>query len=76
MAGFLRRFGLEKEIKLNIEVGHAFLAHHSFEHEVGLASSLGLLGSVDANRNDYQTGWDADQFPDNAPEPCRPSTSF
>ena len=68
VAGFLRRFGLEKEIKLNIEVGHAFLAHHSFEHEVGLASSLGLLGSVDANRNDYQTGWDTDQFPNNAPE--------
>ena len=44
------------------------LAHHSFEHEVALASSLGLLGSVDANRNDYQSGWDTDQFPNNAAE--------
>ena len=68
VAGFLRRFGLEREVKLNIEVGHAFLAHHSFEHEVALASSLGLLGSVDANRNDLQSGWDTDQFPNNAAE--------
>jgi len=68
VAGFLQRFGLEKEVKLNIEVGHAFLAKHSFEHEVGLAASLGLLGSVDANRNDLQSGWDTDQFPNNAPE--------
>jgi xylose isomerase len=68
VAGFLRRFGLEKEVKLNIEVGHAVLAHHSFEHEVALAASVGLLGSIDANRNDYQSGWDTDQFPNNAPE--------
>ena len=68
VAGFLQRFGLEKEVKLNIEVGHAFLAKHSFEHEVGLAALLGLLGSVDANRNDLQSGWDTDQFPNNAPE--------
>ena len=68
VAGFLRRFGLEREVKLNIEVGHAVLAHHSFEHEVALASALGLLGSVDANRNDYQSGWDTDQFPNNAAE--------
>src|SRR5271155_4256627 len=66
--GFLQRFGLEREVKLNIEVGHAVLAHHSFEHEIALASSLGMLGSVDANRNDYQSGWDTDQFPNNAPE--------
>ena len=65
---FPQRFGLEREVKLNIEVGHALLAHHSFEHEVALASSLGLLGSVDANRNDYQSGWDTDQFPNNAAE--------
>ena len=64
--GFLQRFGLEREVKLNIEVGHAVLAHHSFEHEVALATSLGMLGSVDANRNDYQSGWDTDQFPNNA----------
>jgi xylose isomerase len=66
--GFLQRFGLEREVKLNIEVGHAVLAGHSFEHEVALAASLGLLGSVDANRNDYQSGWDTDQFPNNAAE--------
>ena len=66
--GFLQSFGLEKEVKLNIEVGHAVLAGHSFEHEVALAASLGVLGSLDANRNDYQSGWDTDQFPNNAPE--------
>ena len=58
----------KSEVKLNIEVGHAVLAHHSFEHEVALAAALGLLGSVDANRNDYQSGWDTDQFPNNAAE--------
>ncbi|HHY48370.1 MAG TPA: xylose isomerase [Alphaproteobacteria bacterium] len=66
--GFLQRYGLEKEVKCNIEVGHAFLAGHSFEHELALASSLGMLGSVDANRNDLQSGWDTDQFPNNAAE--------
>src|SRR5579863_5645406 len=66
--GFLKRFGLENEVKVNIEVGHAVLAGHSFEHEVAMAASLGLLGSLDANRNDYQSGWDTDQFPNNAAE--------
>jgi xylose isomerase len=66
--GFLQRFGLEKEVRVNIEVGHAVLAHHSFEHEVATAASLGILGSIDANRNDYQSGWDTDQFPNNAAE--------
>jgi xylose isomerase len=66
--GFLRRFGLENEVKLNIEQGHAILAGHSFEHELALAASLGLLGSIDMNRNDYQSGWDTDQFPNNVPE--------
>ena len=66
--GFLQRFGLEKEVKANIEVGHAVLAGHSFEHEVAMAASLDLLGSLDANRNDYQSGWDTDQFPNNAAE--------
>jgi xylose isomerase len=66
--GFLKRFGLEKEVKVNIEVGHAVLAGHSFEHEVAVAGALGLLGSLDANRNDYQSGWDTDQFPNNAAE--------
>ncbi|ABN77940.1 xylose isomerase [Cereibacter sphaeroides] len=66
--GFLKRFGLEKEVKLNIEQGHAILAGHSFEHELALAASLGILGSIDMNRNDYQSGWDTDQFPHNHPE--------
>jgi len=66
--GFLQSFGLVDEVKVNIEVGHAVLAHHSFEHEIALAASLGILGSVDANRNDYQSGWDTDQFPNNAAE--------
>jgi xylose isomerase len=66
--GFLKDFGLEKEVKVNIEVGHAFLAGHSFEHELALARSLGILGSVDANRNDLQSGWDTDQFPNNPGE--------
>ena len=66
--GFLKTYGLEKEVKVNIEVGHAFLAGHSFEHELHLARSLGILGSVDANRNDLQSGWDTDQFPNNPGE--------
>ena len=66
--GFLKRFGLEGEVKLNIEQGHAILAGHSFEHELALAASLDLLGSIDMNRNDYQSGWDTDQFPNNVPE--------
>ncbi|HRV62357.1 xylose isomerase [Albidovulum sp.] len=66
--GFLKRFGLEGEVKVNIEQGHAILAGHSFEHEIALAASLGLFGSIDMNRNDYQSGWDTDQFPNNTPE--------
>jgi xylose isomerase len=66
--GFLQRFGLEKEVKVNIETGHAVLAGHSFEHEIATAVALGVFGSVDANRNDYQSGWDTDQFPNNVPE--------
>lgn len=61
--GFLKRFGLENEVKLNLEQGHAILAGHSFEHEIALAASLGVFGSIDMNRNDYQSGWDTDQFP-------------
>ena len=68
MLGFLQHFGLERDFKLNLEAGHAVLAHHSFEHEIALAAALGLLGSIDANRNDYQSGWDTDQFPNNAAE--------
>jgi xylose isomerase len=66
--GFLQRYGLEKVVKVNIEVGHAVLAGHSFEHEIATAQALGVFGSVDANRNDYQSGWDTDQFPNNAAE--------
>jgi len=66
--GFLKRYGLENEVKVNIEQGHAILAGHSFEHEIALASALGILGSIDMNRNDYQSGWDTDQFPNNVPE--------
>jgi xylose isomerase len=66
--GFLKDFGLEGEVKVNIEQGHAILAGHSFEHELALASSLGIFGSIDMNRNDYQSGWDTDQFPNSVPE--------
>jgi xylose isomerase len=66
--GFLKQFGLETEVKMNIEQGHAILAGHSFEHELAMAASLGILGSIDMNRNDYQSGWDTDQFPNNVPE--------
>ena len=66
--GFLVQFGLEKEVRLNIEQGHAILAGHSFEHEIALATALGLFGSIDMNRNDYQSGWDTDQFPNNHAE--------
>jgi xylose isomerase len=66
--GFLRRYGLDKEVKVNIEVNHATLAGHSFEHEVALASALGVLGSLDMNRGDQQSGWDTDQFPNSVPD--------
>lgn len=66
--GFLKDFGLENEVKVNIEQGHAILAGHSFEHELALAAALGIFGSIDMNRNDYQSGWDTDQFPNNVPE--------
>ncbi|MDH4992584.1 xylose isomerase [Aquamicrobium lusatiense] len=66
--GFLRDFGLKNEVKVNIEQGHAILAGHSFEHELALAAALGIFGSIDMNRNDYQSGWDTDQFPNNVPE--------
>ena len=61
--GFLRAHGLDKDFKINIEVNHATLAGHTFEHELQCASDAGLLGSIDANRGDYQNGWDTDQFP-------------
>ncbi len=63
--GFLKDYGLEKDFKLNIEVNHATLAQHSFEHELAIAANAGMLGSIDANRGDNQNGWDTDQFPVN-----------
>ena len=61
--GFLQRFGLENEVKVNLEANHALLAGHSFEHEIATASAFGLLGSLDVNRGDPLLGWDTDQFP-------------
>jgi len=61
--GFLRHWGLDKDFKLNIEANHATLASHTFSHDLQTAADAGLLGSVDANRGDYQNGWDTDQFP-------------
>jgi xylose isomerase len=66
--GFLRAHGLDKDFKLNIEVNHATLALHSFQHELQTAADAGMLGSIDANRGDYQNGWDTDQFPNNVLE--------
>ncbi|WP_460112412.1 xylose isomerase [Pseudomonas sp. H3_D04] len=66
--GFLQQFGLEKEIKVNIEANHATLAGHSFHHEIATAVSLGIFGSIDANRGDPQNGWDTDQFPNSVEE--------
>ena len=63
--GFLRKYRLDKDFKLNIEVNHATLAGHSFQHELQVAADAGLLGSIDANKGDYQNGWDTDEFPTN-----------
>ena len=66
--GFLSAYGLEKEIKVNIEQNHAILAGHSFEHEIETAAALGIFGSIDINRGDYQSNWDTDQFAMSVPE--------
>lgn len=66
--GFLREYGLDKDFKMNIEVNHATLAQHTFQHEIEVAAKAGMLGSLDANRGDYQNGWDTDQFPNNIQE--------
>lgn len=66
--GFLRHYGLDKDFKLNIEVNHATLAGHTFQHELQVSADAGLLGSIDANRGDYQNGWDTDQFAMNLQE--------
>lgn len=63
--GFLNKYGLQDDFKINIEVNHATLAGHTFQHELQVAADAGMLGSIDANRGDYQNGWDTDQFPNN-----------
>ena len=63
--GFLRQYGLEKDFRMNIEVNHATLAGHTFTHELRMASDAGMFGSIDANKGDYQNGWDTDEFPSN-----------
>jgi xylose isomerase len=63
--GFLKEHGLENDFKLNIEVNHATLAGHTFAHDLRMAADAGLLGSIDANKGDYQNGWDTDEFPTN-----------
>ena len=66
--GFLRQYDLHNDFKLNLEVNHATLAGHTFQHELQVATDSGMLGSIDANRGDYQNGWDTDQFPNNITE--------
>lgn len=66
--GFLNAHGLQNDFKLNVEVNHATLAQHTFQHELQVAADAGMLGSIDANRGDYQNGWDTDQFPCNLQE--------
>ncbi|GAL66859.1 xylose isomerase [Jejuia pallidilutea] len=66
--GFLKNYGLDKDFKMNIEVNHATLAQHTFQHELEVSAKAGMLGSIDANRGDYQNGWDTDQFPNNIQE--------
>ncbi|MCB0564223.1 MAG: xylose isomerase [Phaeodactylibacter sp.] len=68
VVGFLRQYGLDGDFKLNLEVNHATLAQHTFQHELQVAVDAGALGSIDANRGDYQNGWDTDQFPNNVYE--------
>ena len=68
VVGFLRHFGLDKDFKLNVEVNHATLAGHTFAHDLRVAADAGLLGSIDANKGDYQNGWDTDEFPTNVYE--------
>ena len=68
VVGFLNHYGLQDDFKLNVEVNHATLASHSFAHELEVAACHGMLGSIDANRGDYQNGWDTDQFPNNLNE--------
>ncbi len=74
--GFINKYGLQDDFKLNIEVNHATLAQHTFEHELTVAANDNMLGSIDANRGDYQNGWDTDQFPNNIEETARAMMVF
>jgi xylose isomerase len=65
VVGFLHQYGLQDDFKLNLEFNHATLANHTMQHEMAVAASHNMLGSLDANRGDYQNGWDTDQFPNN-----------
>ncbi|MFP4488286.1 MAG: xylose isomerase [Bacteroidales bacterium] len=65
VVGFINKYGLRDDFKINIEVNHAILAGHTFQHELQVAADAGLLGSIDANKGDYQNGWDTDEFPTN-----------
>ena len=66
--GFLKEYGLEKDFKINIEVNHVTLAQHTMQHELAVSAKAGMLGSINANRGEYQNGWDTDQFPNNIQE--------
>jgi xylose isomerase len=68
VVGFLRHYGLDKDFKLNVEVNHATLAGHAFAHDLQVAADADMLGSIDANKGDYQNGWDTDEFPTNVYE--------
>ena len=74
--GFIKKYGLQDDFKLNIEVNHATLAQHTFEHELAVAANENMLGSIDANRGDYQNGWDTDQFPNSIEEAARAMIVF
>ena len=74
--GFIQKYGLQDDFKLNIEVNHATLAQHTFEHELAVAANENMLGSIDANRGDYQNGWDTDQFPNSIEETARAMIVF
>ena len=74
--GFIQKYGLQDDFKLNIEVNHATLALHTFEHELAVAANENMLGSIDANRGDYQNGWDTDQFPNSIEEAARAMIVF
>ena len=76
VVGFLNQYGLQDDFKLNLEFNHATLASHTMQHEMEVAAANGMLGSLDANRGDYQNGWDTDQFPNNITEITEAMVTF